>query len=130
MFSEEHILRWVLAFALTQAVEVPIYKRMLGVGIGRAFAASSITHPVVWFGFPVITMRLYVVLIYPWLGPGAVAGIVIQTLYLLLAESFAIGVETAFFRWSGVERAFRAALVANVASVIVGGAVQLLTGWP
>jgi hypothetical protein len=41
---------WLRAFALTQAIEVPIYRRGLGCGSLEAFCASTITHPLVfWF---------------------------------------------------------------------------------
>lgn len=46
------LARWLLAFAVTQAVEMPLYWLALRVPWRVAFFASALTHPVVWFVFP------------------------------------------------------------------------------
>jgi hypothetical protein len=45
----ELALRWLVAFAVTQAVECPLYVRVFRVRLGVAFGASAITHPFVCF---------------------------------------------------------------------------------
>jgi hypothetical protein len=40
---------WLRDFAVTQIVEVPIYRRAFKCGFWEAFGASAITHPVVWW---------------------------------------------------------------------------------
>ena len=111
---------WLLAFALTQLVEVPIHARALaepGSGPRRwwlAFAASAITHPFVYVGFT-------------WLlTPGTLA-------YALLAESFAVIVEAWWLRRCAPERlawadALLWSLVANAASVAVGSTLDAFCG--
>jgi hypothetical protein len=47
------MMAWLIAFAFTQAVEVPIYLRA-GAGWRAAFLASTLTHPFVWFGFSTV----------------------------------------------------------------------------
>jgi hypothetical protein len=108
-------LAWLSAFALTQAVEVPIYsravdgpwRRRLAVG----FAASAITHPLVWIGV------LYV-LPGPW------------ELRVLGMEGFAIGVEALWLRRFGVRRALAWSMVANGASWGLGSLSRAWLGWP
>lgn len=100
------LVAWARAFALTEIVEAPIYRYALPTTWPRALAASAITHPVVWFVFPWIAVELDL----GW------------TTMAVLAETFAVAVEAAFFARAGV-RARRAALVsllANGASVTVG----------
>lgn len=107
------ILRaWLLAFTFTQLVEVPLYVRLLGVAPLRAFGASALTHPLVWF---VLVPRLPFV----YLANAA------------LAELFAIGVEALYFARSfGPKRAVSASLVANLASVTLGLTSRALLGAP
>lgn len=47
-----HLAVWLRAFAFTQIVEAPVYRRALGVSWIAALGASAITHPFVWFVFP------------------------------------------------------------------------------
>jgi hypothetical protein len=112
------IAHWAVAFAVTQIVEVPFYARVLprGDGLARrlalAFAASAITHPIVWFVVP----RL-------WLGGSYLAMVV-------ASEIFAITVEAAWLGSYGARRPALWSLVANAASVAVGLTLRHTVGWP
>jgi hypothetical protein len=95
--------RWLLAFAVTQAIEIPIY---LWATPGRPWArrlwiaamASAMTHPIVWaMGW----------VIRPYL------------LYVLVAEMFAVVVEALWLRYHGVPQPLWWALTANATSVAV-----------
>ena len=103
----EELSGWVRAFALTQIVEMPIYRVGLRVSWLRCFAASAITHPFVWFGFPRLAEATHM----RWV------------LAAVLAEIFAWGVEALFF-WRACKipykRAMLMSLVANGASVAMG----------
>lgn len=109
------MLRWLVAFAITQAVETPIYLaaqpqipwlRRLAIGLG----ASAITHPVVWFAAPRF--------VHGWVA------------YVLVAEAFAITVEALWLRAFGVRRALLWSVFANACSVGVGLAVRAAFGFP
>jgi hypothetical protein len=115
-------LRWLVAFVFTQAIEVPIYMRALGIrpdqGGGRAralaiaFGASLITHPIVWFVIP----RL-------WLGRSYEAMVV-------ASEIFAVGAEAIYLQRFGVHRAFAWSLTANAASAGLALLSRHFVGWP
>ncbi|MBL8913712.1 MAG: hypothetical protein JNM17_23625 [Archangium sp.] len=100
---------WLVAFALTQALEMPIYWR-----ISRswrvAFFASAITHPIVWFVFPSLAAWI------PW------------SAVVLLAEGFAVVVEAWWLKSNGVERALFWSLVTNAFSATCGLLLRELTG--
>ncbi|HWB78373.1 MAG TPA: hypothetical protein VG755_25585 [Nannocystaceae bacterium] len=107
------MVRWLVAFAITQAVETPIYVRAQpGVPwprrIAVAFGASTITHPLVWLA-PRDAFE-------SWVG------------YVLVAEAFAIVVEALWLRAFGVARAGWWSLFANAASVAIGLALRAATG--
>jgi len=112
---------WLSALVLTQAVEVPIYVRALREGqptierlpvaLAVAFAASALTHPIVWFVMPRLIPD-------PWL------------LMVLVAEAFAIAAEAAWLRAFGLRRALAWAAFANAASVLVGLVSRQLFDWP
>ncbi len=114
-------IAWLSAFALTQAVELPIYVRALrerppaierlGPALAVAFAASLLTHPIVWF-------------VIPKLVPGEWLTMV------LVAEAFAIAAEAAWLRAFGLRRALAWAAFANAASVLVGLVSRALFAWP
>jgi hypothetical protein len=105
-------MAWLIAFAFTQAVEVPIYLRA-GASWRVAFLASTLTHPFVWFGFPTVAR----------LGLG-------YSGTLVLVEGFAIGVEAAWLSARGVKHAFSWSLLANLASVTLGFLSRWAFGWP
>jgi hypothetical protein len=115
---------WLWAFLLTQTVEVPIYLRAL---LSRddperaferwqgallvAFAASAITHPIVWFVMPRLVPSSYVLMV-------------------AVAETFAVLTEAAWLRGFGLRRALWWTLFANAASVLVGLGLRRTFGWP
>jgi hypothetical protein len=104
--------RWLAAFVLTQAFEVPLYLRA-GAGWRTALLASTLTHPVVWFCFPLLgrTGLGY------W---GMVAA----------AETFAVGLEALWLSANGVRRALSWSLLANATSVVGGLLIRSVFGWP
>lgn len=107
---------WALAFAITQVVEVPIYRALAPVRWWQAFSLSLVTHPAVWYVFPPL---------------GARAGLSFpQTLWL--AEAFAYVTEAALLRAYGVRwwRALAVAIVANTASIIAGELLRARWGIP
>lgn len=99
---------WAIAFAITQLVEMPIYRWLAPTSWPRAFALSLVTHPIVWFAFP---------LLYPTLG---------WTPMMWLAEAFAYLVEAAMLRAYGApwKRALAVSVIANTASIVVGELVR------
>jgi hypothetical protein len=100
---------WLLAFALTQAIEVPLYAVFLKLPwrlrCAAAFGASALTHPYVWFILPP--------LLVPKLGYWG---------YVALVEVLVVIVEAAVFLCLGVprRRAFLVALAANALSFLAG----------
>ena len=107
---------WVAAFVLTQAVEMPIYRCGLGASWRAAFAASAITHPIVWFVFfsPAVSMQT----VGYW--PRFAA-----------AEAFAWLVEGAWLAWAtGRPRPLVWSAIANGASVAVGLVLRAWIDWP
>lgn len=100
---------WLVAFVLTQALEMPIYLRVSR-SLRVAFFASAMTHPIVWFVFPVLAAWL------PW------------TAVVLLAEAFAVVVEAWWLKANGVERALFWSLVTNAFSATCGEVLRELTG--
>lgn len=108
-------MRWLIAFAITQAIEAPLYwmasprlaKEPLSPG-ERLFASlgpSALTHPIVWF-------------VVPWLLPGA--GVLGR---LVVAETFAVVAEALVFRAMRLRRPFALSLVANAISASIGMAL-------
>jgi hypothetical protein len=99
-------LGWLLAFGLTQAVELPIHARALRhrsprVAWSAAFMASALTHPFVYLSYPTLASKL------GW------------ALGLAIVEGFAVLVEAAWLRRLGVRDALLWSLVANAGSVTV-----------
>lgn len=101
---------WLVAFALTQAVELPIFvfglrRWPLWKRVAVGFAASAATHPWVWFVLP------------PYLRPSlGYWG------YVALVECLVIVAEALFLAGMGISRrrAFGWSAAANVASALVG----------
>lgn len=95
--------RWLRAFLFTQLVEVPIYRFGLRTSLLRAFGASAITHPIVW----------YVAVLSGWDAPWAVRVSVVET--------FAVVVEALWFGVTfGARRGLVWSLVANATSFSLG----------
>jgi len=94
--------QWFIAFIITQCLEMPVY---LAAFRGRpliCFGASAITHPIIWFVFPlVIPLDHY-------------------TLYLLAAESFAVIIEAFYLHFFGLKKALLWSLLANSISFLSG----------
>ncbi len=146
MSASEVALRWLLAFAVTQAIECPIYIRGFRVRPAVAFGASLATHPIVCLVIPRIWRWIFVRLL-PRLPLWAIGRDAYFVGYGALAESFAIVFEAAFVAWLGwpggvpalegprwmqrpLARGALASVVANTASGLVGLALSGLTGWP
>ena len=110
------MLAWFKAFVLTQAVEAPIYGVvLLRMGSTRrpmsragamsvALGASCLTHPVLWFGMPLLEM------------PHVQA--------LAVSELAAVAVEALYLRVFGLRRALLWAALANGASMTAGLALR------
>lgn len=118
-------MSWLDAFLLTQVVEVPIYLYALRRAVPKkprrlavAFGASAVTHPVVWLVIPELVYAGWSPL------PATYATLV------LVAEGFAVLVETAWLRAFDLRRALLWAFGANMASFGTGQLLRLLTGWP
>lgn len=107
------IAAWARAFVFTQVVEVPIYRGVAKVPLGLAFAASAITHPIVWFVF---------------FSPRVPLG---YDAKLVLAETFAVVVEAGLVATRTTwRRALGVALLANGASVGASVITRAWWGWP
>jgi hypothetical protein len=108
------LAHWAVAFAFTEIVEVPIYRRILDAKLIEAFGASAITHPVLWF--------VYVPLVRGHLSYAA---------YAALGETLVVLVEAAYFAFAFKrKRALVASLAANSASFALGLLSNALFGWP
>ncbi|MBL9039806.1 MAG: hypothetical protein JNG84_14915 [Archangium sp.] len=104
---------WVWAFACTQAIEVPLYLRATGGSWRVSWAASMLTHPVVWFAFPHLC------------DAGLSYGAMVAA-----AEAFAVTAETWWLHRAGVPRALVWSLLANAASATTGLVLRDLFGMP
>ena len=114
---------WLSAFLLTQIVEVPIYVHALTreqpervferwqAALLVAFAASTITHPIVWFVMPRLIPSSYLLMV-------------------AVAEGFAVLAEAVWLRGFGLRRALWCALFSNAARVLVGLVLRRTFGWP
>lgn len=103
---------WFVAFFFTQLFELPIYWRATR-SLRVSFFASAITHPVVWFVFPVLMDH----------GLDYVP-------MVALAELFAVLVEAAWLRFHQVPRALLWSLGANAFSATCGFVLRALVGFP
>lgn len=103
-------MSWWVGFALTQAIEMPIY--LLGMRrsafplawrVGIAFGASALTHPIVWFVLPELLEARWGY----WT-------------FVAIAEVFAVVAEALYLRALKIEGAWGLSLVANAASALTG----------
>jgi len=100
-----------MAFLLTQVIEISaaslVWRDPKVKWFRKAcivFGASLITHPMVWFVFPKIRS----------------AGGFSYEEYLLMAESYAYGVEILYYYVMKVRRPFLLSIVANTCSFLTG----------
>lgn len=105
------ISAWLAAFALTQLVEAPIYRFGAKASWPVALLASTLTHPIVWFVFPLLTRLSYWEMV-------------------TCAESFAIVAEACWLRANRVTLALAWSLLANAASVVIGLGLRAAFGAP
>lgn len=123
------MVRWLLAFLVTQLVEMPIYRRRARTTWLEAFGASAFTHPIVWFVIPgwvyafteqVLAARfgLRLTARESWL------------VMAIVAESFAVLAEAAYLKLLLRPRPLSTSLIANGASVAVGLTLRSLFGLP
>ncbi len=103
---------WAVAFFFTQLFEMPIYWRA-SKSLRVGFFASAITHPVVWFVFPVLMDH----------------GVAYAPM-VVLAELFAWVVEAQWLRFNQVPRAYAWSLAANGFSLSCGLVMRSLFGFP
>ena len=101
--------QWLAGFAFTQAIEVPLYLRLTG-SWRVSVTASALTHPLVWFLFPLLPLPYWVM--------------------LGCAETFAVVVEGAWLEWNEVDRAYFLSLLVNATSFTVGLLLRLVFGAP
>ena len=100
-----------MAFLLTQVIEISVGcvvwrdpKVQMLRKICIIFGASLITHPIVWFVFPKIQ----------------VAGGFTYEEYLLMAETYAYGVEIFYYYVMKLKRPILLSVVANTCSFLTG----------
>ncbi len=105
---------WLVAFFFTQLFEMPIYWKATG-SLRVAFLASAMTHPVVWFVFPVLMDH--------GLGYGPMVA---------LAELFAVLAEAVWLRLNGTSagKALLWSLAANAFSASCGFLMREWLGFP
>jgi hypothetical protein len=106
---------WPGAFLLTIASELAVAVPLLGPSCplarraGAVLLGQCITHPLVWFAWPLLGLP--------------------RPLYLLCAEAFAVAAELVVYRLALAElawpRAVAAASLANAASIAVGLLLRL-----
>lgn len=109
--SPRFVLRWFVAFVLTQAVEIPIYRRTLKQGVWACFGASAMTHPLVWL---FLSSHL-------WHASWALQVAVVELLVWFA--------EAAYFRFAfGARRSLSCTFVANASSFSAGLLTQALLG--
>lgn len=109
---ESAVGSWLFAFTLTQAVEVPIWMRAHAKPLrtAKAFGASAITHPLLWWIFMPMWQGSY------WSS-------------VAFGEALVIAIEAAYARALGVKHPLAWSFVANLASTAVGFAVYYALGW-
>ena len=105
------VWRWLLAFGLTVAIEIPLASWLLRGALQRrvalALVAQLASHPLVWFVFPELPVRYWTM--------------------IAIAETWAVVVEALIFVFVGQERWQRAlgiSLMTNGASYAIGLALR------
>jgi len=127
MMDARYLAAWAGAFALTQAIEAPIYLwRCVPGQRGNAVLASTWTHPVLWFA-AVPLWRRFEVEIAAGLGWSDLASA--ETLFVHLCEIAIVVVEGWWLRRCGGRRPWLWALAANGASYCAGEAIYAASGW-
>lgn len=121
---------WLLAFAITQIIEVPIYycfcvpKRFW-----VAFGASAITHPLLWGFVPDLWQNhgwTVVQMAGGWLDSPRAQDIFVTT----EAELAIVVIEGLWFHALGAKNPFLWSLIGNSASCGFGLFLQATIGWP
>lgn len=111
---ETELRAWAFAFVLTQIVEVPIWMRAhRGSKLARlvkAFGATAITHPLLWFVFAP-----------RWRGD--------YWSMFVVGELLVVAVESTYARLLGAAHPLAWSAVANATSASVGLAVYYGLGW-
>jgi hypothetical protein len=104
-----YLVEWLLAFVLTQAVECPIYARVQRPPRRwlKAFGASALTHPLLWF-------------VLPCLWPGGYLAMVVA------GETMVVTIEGLYLAALGVRRFWLWSPLANAASLTLGLFIQWL----
>lgn len=107
---------WLVAFLLTEAVEVPIVRALTKLAYWRVASLSAVTHPAVWYVIPPLCY-----------GAGLRYGQM-----LAIAELFAWLVEAGLLCAYGVRarRALAVSLCANAASIAAGVIARAYLGMP
>ena len=114
--TRDFLLAFLRAFVVTQMVEVPIYRLGYGASLPRAFGASAITHPLVWFVF---------------FGPFSPLDDLSYVPRLVMAELFAWLVEAGWLALTVRKpHALRWSAIANLASIAVGALLRATLGFP
>jgi hypothetical protein len=120
---------WLAAFVFTQLVEVPLYRWLARLRLDEAFAASAMTHPVVWWIIP----RLFDDAYLAWIAPHPTLWLSQTPRYVVLViacELYAVGVEAFYLRARGVRSPLLLAFIVNMASVGLGLTSRHLFGVP
>lgn len=138
-YSGHYLQSWLLAFALTQAIEAPIYRRFCLPPTDKgtdwparwwpALLPSVLTHPLLWFALPALWSHVQddvVVWAGPWLAPPAMQDAVLVN----GAETLIWLTEGALLRWFGGQQAWLWALVGNGSSYAFGLLLSHTIGWP
>jgi hypothetical protein len=120
---------WFWAFLFTQIVEVPIYKRGMRARVHEAFGASALTHPIVWFVIPELWDWFYLHVL------ATHAGLLLNLdaryyIMVAIAETFAVSAEAWYFRFLGLDKPWRWAFIANMASFGLGMLSRAIFGFP
>jgi hypothetical protein len=131
--------RWLLAFALTQLIETPIYvyaqrrdgpSRSVARRALIALGASAITHPPLWSLAPRAWVFGYLAVISAIPSARIASPAARYALFVLIAETIVILIEALYFKLLGLRRALWWALVANTASVLTGFVARSFVGFP